>query len=97
MQRKYSTKFKIHTIEKVLQRSEHQTIADIAMITGVNLFTLKEWLKLYRRKNTPKVKSSDEPSVAKLQEEIQFLKKEMARKDKLIIETTALLVFGKSA
>ena len=56
MQRKYSTKFKIHTIEKVLQRSEHQTIADIAMITGVNLFTLKEWLKLYRRKNTPKGK-----------------------------------------
>jgi transposase-like protein len=76
MQRKYSTKFKTHTIEKVLHRSEHQTIADIAMITGVNLFTLKEWLKLHRRKNTPQVKPSDEISVAKLHEEIQFLKKD---------------------
>ncbi len=95
MQRKYSTKFKNHAVQQVLQRGEHQTIIDIAMTLGVNIFTLKEWLKSYRRKNTLQVKPPEDISVMKLQEEIQFLKEELARKDKLIIETTALLVLGK--
>jgi transposase-like protein len=88
MQRKYSTKFKNHAVQQVLERSEHQTITDVAMSLGVNIFTLKQWLKAYRRKNNPTVNIS--------QDEIQLLKNELARKNKLIIEMSALLVSARA-
>ncbi len=90
MQRKYSAKFKNHAVQQVLERSEHQTISDVAMSLSVNLFTLKQWLKAYRRKNIP-----TETIGAK--DEVQILKEELARKDKLIVEMSAMLVYGKVA
>ena len=88
MQRKYSTKFKQYAIQKVAERGEHQTIMDVALTLGINLSTLKNWLKLSRRENAVQEKSSD----TQLHEEIQYLKAELLRKDQLIVETTALLV-----
>jgi transposase-like protein len=88
MQRKYSTKFKNHAVQQVLERGEHQTIKDVAMSLSVNVFTLKQWLKAYRRKNIPTVNIP--------QDEIQILKEELARKDKLIVEMSALLVSARA-
>jgi transposase-like protein len=97
MQRKYSAKFKNHAVQQVLERTEHQTIKDVAMNLSVNVFTLKQWLKLDRRKNSSLVQPLNEVSIVELQKEIEFLKEELIRKDKLIVEMSSVLVYGKVA
>ena len=92
MQRKYSTKFKQHAIQKVTERKAHQTIMDIALGLNVNLFTLKSWLKLSRRDPVRQNTLEDTFSASILHEEVQFLKAELLRKDRLIVAATALLV-----
>lgn len=88
MKQKFSKKFKQHAIEQVLNRNPHETIQDIALKLKLSVFTLKTWLRLYRREITaPAIPTSSE---------IEMLKAELAHKDKLIIKLTALLVANKS-
>jgi transposase-like protein len=88
MKQKFSKKFKQHAIEQVLNRNPHETIQDIALKLKLSVFTLKTWLRLYRREITaPVIPTSSE---------IEMLRAEIVRKDKLIIELTALLVANKS-
>lgn len=87
MKQKFSRKFKQHAIEQVLNRAPHETIQDVALKMKLSVFTLKTWLRLYRREII-------EP-VTKTEPEVELLKTELARKDKLIIELTSLLVESK--
>ena len=87
MKQKFSRKFKQHAIEQVLNRSPHETIQDVALQLKLSVFTLKTWLRLYRQE-TPE-------SVMVAEPEVELLKTELARKDKLIIELTSLLVESK--
>lgn len=88
MKQKFSKKFKLHAIEQVLNRASHETIQDVALQLKLSVFTLKTWLRLYRREII-------EP-VTKTEPEVELLKTELARKDKLIIELTELLLKSKS-
>ncbi|MEE9395417.1 MAG: transposase family protein [Methylococcales bacterium] len=60
MKSSYTKAFKEQAVEKVLQRG-HKTIQTIADELNVSHYTLKNWLKTYRREPLSKITMNKRP------------------------------------
>ncbi len=72
MKSSYTEAFKEQAVEKVLQRG-HKTIQTMADQLNVNHFTLKNWLKAYKRGSMPKEPTSKRPEDWRTEERFQLL------------------------
>ena len=72
MKSSYTEAFKEQAVEKVLQR-EHKTIQTIADELNVNHFTLKNWLKTYKRGSMSKEPASKRPEDWNTEQRFQLL------------------------
>jgi len=72
MKSSYTEAFKEQAVEKVLQRG-HKTLQTIADEINVNHYTLKNWLKTYRRKSMPETSMNKRPEDRSTEERFQLL------------------------
>ncbi len=79
MKLSYTEAFKQQAMEKVLQRG-HKTIQTIADELNVNHYTLKSWLRTYRRETMSKTPTSKRPKDWITEERFQLLMESSTRK-----------------
>ena len=72
MKSSYTEAFREQAVEKVLQRG-HKTIQTLADELNVNHYTLKNWLKTYKRGSMPKEPASKRPEDWSTEERFQLL------------------------
>ena len=83
MKLSYTEAFKEQAMEKVLQRG-HKTIQTIADELNVNHYTLKSWLRTYRRESMSKTPASKRPKDWSTEERFQLLMESSTLEDEAL-------------